>query len=153
MNCKFASPGRRRLGVGLLSVALACFSVGCGPSIGTVSGKVTYKGKPLTSGTVSFLGANNTTVQSPIDSEGKYSVKMAPGAAKITVSVPTPSAVPSGAKMMDPSKMGAPDKAPPSAEAAKEKPIKLPSKYSDGNNTPLTYTVKPGVQEHDISLD
>lgn len=72
----------------LLLFPLFAFTAGCG-SGGSVSGKVTYKGKPVTRGTVQFFpegqGGNYTSM---IESDGSYSIpKIPPGPAKITVIV------------------------------------------------------------------
>jgi hypothetical protein len=152
MNTRLTLAGWFRLGGGILVAALAAIPGACTPATGTVSGKVTYKGKPLTSGTVVFMGDKNVTAQSPIDSEGRYSLKIAAGPAKITVAVPTPVSVPAGQRMMDPSKMGASDKTVEKSKPS-EKPVRIPAKYTDPSGTPLTYTVQSGNQEHDINLD
>src|SRR5690242_8111846 len=71
--------------VGLLAVA------GCGAGRGTVSGKVTYKGKPVVTGTVSVIGSDGIQYAAQITPQGTYSVPDVPaGPAKFTVSSPNP---------------------------------------------------------------
>jgi hypothetical protein len=129
---------------------------GCGTPKGSISGKVTYKGQPLTSGTVTFLGSDNSVATSPIDAEGNYSIaKVAAGPAKITVRPGAAGTMDPRMKGMDPSKMGgAPEgKGGEKGGAAPAKVVKIPDKYSDSDKTPLSYTVTAGAQTHDIKLE
>jgi hypothetical protein len=152
---------------GLLLVAgLLALAVGCGPNYKTramVKGKVTIGGKPLTAGSVMFLGKNNLSGSSAIDKEGNYIVNDAPlGEVRITVSVP--SLPPGGIARM---------KAGPGLAAAKETGsvnpgnpgqkisimgdmpthvVPIPSKYANAETSGLTYTVQSGEQTHDIPL-
>jgi len=81
---------RNRAVVGLasvgLSLALALVTTGCGggdanmPKLGKVSGKVTYKGQPVTSGHIVFTpaagkgGETGQTATGEINSDGTYSM-------------------------------------------------------------------------------
>jgi hypothetical protein len=125
-------------------------SVGCGGSKGDVSGKVTYLGKPLPAGTVTFFGADDRVVgSSQVSDAGDYSMtKVLAGPVKITVTVP--------AAIRDPS-------APPPSKGGKKKEkdpaeeqhmihLDVPAKYRFPNQSGLTYTVQPGPQEHSIDL-
>jgi hypothetical protein len=68
----------------LLWVALLALAAGCGPSTGTISGTVTFKGEPVPSGTVSFLSAGKIAEGEIHD--GLYEVARVPvGDARITV--------------------------------------------------------------------
>ncbi len=133
----------------MISVLLA----GCGgePPKATVTGKVTYKGKTLTMGTVTFMGDGTTALASAaISPEGKYTIKIVPGPVKITVLVPTVVQPPANIKM-DPGKFGSEVK---KANAVKEpEPIRIPGHYADYKKTPLTFTVKAGPQEYEVKLD
>lgn len=117
-----------------LTLALA----GCdgGASKATVAGAVTYKGKPLPTGTIAFIGKDNKVVSAAIESNGRYSVARVPvGPAKISVSTPP---------------------APPKGAAAAGMPVletvSIPAQYNDPEKSGLTYDVKPGAQEHSIDL-
>ena len=130
---------------------------GCGSSGGSIKGKVSYKGKDLPSGTVTFLGANNDVGSSPIAPDGTYAIpKLSVGLAKIAVSVPAPVLVPGGMKM-DPAKMkGGADPTggtgtPPTAPALPR--VKIPERYLNPETSKLTLEVKSGSQVHDIKLD
>jgi hypothetical protein len=70
------------LGFAACGLALTACLVGCGRSGGltAVSGTVTYDGKALEKGLISFVPAdgNGPTAAAPI-TDGKYAVKVAPG--------------------------------------------------------------------------
>src|SRR5262245_19105480 len=75
-----------RLG-GLFLTALAA---GCSPRFGDVSGKVTFQGRPLTTGTITFYDQANGVTSSPIRVDGTYAVhKVRAGSVKIAVAMPT----------------------------------------------------------------
>lgn len=146
----------QRLLLPAIAAGLVALS-GCGPSAGSIQGKVTYKGKDLPSGTVTFLGASNDVVSAPIALDGTYTIpKVSLGLAKVTVSVPVPPSVPGGMKM-DPAKMkGGADPTggtgtPPTAPVGPR--VKIPDLYQNPETSKLTFEVKPGSQSHDIKLD
>jgi hypothetical protein len=134
------------------------FSLGCGGPKGDVSGKVTYQGKPLLGGTVTFFAADNKVVgSSPISADGDYSIAKVPtGEVKITVSAP-------------PFVIGGPNAPPPFMGKATGKPnpqltkeramksqslprVQIPGKYKIPEQSGLTYTVQSGKQEYSIDL-
>lgn len=121
----------------LLLCSLGVFLPACGGSsekkiVSTVSGTVTYKGNPLNSGTVVFLGDKVSFVGN-IDGSGSYKVEN-PAAGSYKVSVTTPGVGPGG------------------ITADGIKPIKIPEKYSSPGTSGLSYTVKEGDQRYDIKL-
>lgn len=146
-----------RLACGCLSLGLLILLVGCkGSSRGAqhaeVTGKVTFKGKPLPGGRISFAdlkkGFASTGV---IDESGNYQIKAPVGEMKISVdnSMLEQRRFGGGAPKMQHPK-------PPGSETD-EAPIKgqyvnLPSQYRDPAASGLSYTVKPGSQTHDIDL-
>jgi Carboxypeptidase regulatory-like domain/Bacterial-like globin len=94
----------------------------------SVEGKVTYKGKPLPSGTITLVGEKGTAVTGAIAEDGSYKLAgLQPGTYKVAVATP---------------KVG-----------EKEPPVKIPEKYSDPEKSGLTYEVKKGKQTFDISLE
>jgi hypothetical protein len=129
-------------------------SAGCGTKSARVTGKVFFDGKPLSRGQVSFVGEDNKVVLATIDREGKYSVQMIPGQAKILVSVPPPfRPLAGGTKTeMDPAKFGVKGSGILDTKNLKIEEIKIPPQYNDLQKTPLSYTVKAGEQEHDIKI-
>lgn len=75
-----AGPARRALFLALAAAPLALLPMGCGnsgPPMARVSGTVTYKGKPVPKGTVSFAamaeGRRNATGQ--LDANGHYQLQ------------------------------------------------------------------------------
>ena len=146
----------RMMAFPLILAGLVALS-GCGPKVGSITGTVTYKGKTLPSGTVSFLGANNEVMSSPIASDGTYTIpKVSVGQAKVTVSMPITPIVPNNMKM-DPAKMkGGADPTggtgtSPTAPAGPK--MKIPPHYQNPETSKLTFDVNPGPQSYDIKLD
>jgi hemoglobin len=89
----------------------------------TVEGKVTFSGKAMDGGTVTFTGAKGGTATGTIGKDGSYKVeKLEPG--EYTVSV---SDQPGGT-------------------------VKVPAKYGDAKTSGLSYEVKKGKQSFDIEL-
>lgn len=74
----------QRVAVWLSCIALGLTSCGCS-GVRTahgkvrVSGKVTYEGRPLGRGTVTFSGKDNLSGMSAIDPYGRYSLQVFPG--------------------------------------------------------------------------
>lgn len=126
--------------------------IGCGSNSGSVTGKVTYKDKPLPGGTVTFVTADKKVSTAVIGSDGTYTInKVTAGPVKIAVyPLAPPQPMMEGTKM-NPGAMGAPaPEAPPAATDSKS--VKLPQQYQDPEKSGLTYTVKSGKQEHNIEL-
>ncbi len=113
---------------------------GCGPAEkADVSGKVRFDGKLMASGTVTFLGSDGARSYSAIGSGGEYSVRgVARGEAKISV-VSHPF-VPSG--IANPGGAAKPD----------DGSIKIPPRYKDAPQSPLSVTVTGPGQKYDIDL-
>src|SRR5437867_840717 len=58
---------------------------------GTVTGTVSYQGKPLPTGKVSFYGPNDQVASAFIEEDGSYEAQSVPlGAVKVAVSTPPP---------------------------------------------------------------
>jgi len=131
----------------LVFFLLAVMAVGCGSKTATISGKVTYQGKPLPGGFVNFIseGPNATTKPSPIQKDGSYSVSGVPiGPAKITVQGVA------SRKFRVPQKM---QNTPGVADAKSDQPeVFVPAWYGIPDQTDLKYDVQPGSQTHDIPL-
>lgn len=143
----------RALAAGLF--LLPVFLTGCGgEQRGTVTGKVLFDGKPLGGGqvTVTFVGETGKVGHGKVDPEGKYMVEIVPGNTKIIISVPEFRTLAGGrVREMDPSKFGAKGSVVKAEERNKALPH-IPAKYGDPKQTPLSYTVKPGSQEHNIEI-
>src|SRR5262245_48654018 len=85
----------------LLAGCLFSLSAGCGPNYkarATVKGKVTFGGKNLTIGSVTFLNKDKMQGSATIDKNGNYVCNDAPiGECTVTVTVPAPPQGPPGA--------------------------------------------------------
>jgi len=124
----------------LLPLLLAT-STGCGPSYGKVSGEVKFSGKPIPTGTISFIpkqkGARAVggTIQN-----GQYSVPLVPvGDVTITVNVPPPP---------PPEK----PKKPVRKKEKKKEDEPVPTRYGDPKSSGLSMTVMAGEQTNNIDL-
>lgn len=146
------------------TLLLALFLSGCNRSSlgseGEVSGKVTYKGKPLPGGQVMFITPQGYTFTSVIDPEGNYKLKVLVGEVRIAVD---------NSMLLNSNKPPAPNiRRPPGIEpppGVKVDDIKqssgatitgtfvpLPEKYRTPDASGLTYTVKSGSQTYNIEL-
>jgi hypothetical protein len=157
-------PGFRYVLAGLLLAG----AVGCNKK-GTVSGKVTYDGKPVLVGTVTFHTEKRQVVAA-IDDNGVYTVTGVPlGEAKITVDTSTAEALrkaPAGPPGGPPKDIKAPkdfqsqiekeggaanQQLKERAERARNTPD-VPTAYTKPDTSGVTLTVKAGSQEFNIDL-
>ncbi len=155
-------------GAGLFALA-ALVLAGCGRPTGSVTGKVTYQGKPLKAGNVAFVTADGgRSFASGLTPEGTYTVPdLLGGEYKVCVETnsfkppaPTGSApvVPKGAKTGPPPGANIPEGYTPSDPAAmaaagmSKKYVPIPPKYAEPGTTDLTYTFKGGSETFDIEL-
>jgi hypothetical protein len=122
----------------LLAVGL---TVGCGggPRYGEVSGTVTYDGKPVEQGSITFLPADGRGPDAGgAIKDGQYTAKKVPsGAMKVVIN---------GAKITGKKKMYD----DPKADWVVTSEELLPKKYNDA--TELKYDVQPGAQTKDFNL-
>jgi hypothetical protein len=152
--------------VGFLALAGALAVAGCGGSTGTITGTVTYQGKPLKGGVVMFTPAGGGgAAVATIGEDGTYTAEKVPvGEATITVDTAflKPAAgrgeMGGNAPKYEPPKEapegGAPAYKPPSdAGANARKYVPIPPKYADPAQSGLKYTVTGGSQKKDIPLD
>jgi hypothetical protein len=132
--------------LGLLPMAL-----GCGSGAPSVSGTVTFAGRPLSSGTVLFHGADGRIEHGMIGEEGRYAIADAPpGDVRITVSAHpvAPAGLPSaGEPPSPPAGFG-----PARTEVRDSSFAAIPPRYRDPEQSGLRYTVRDGAQTHDIDL-
>lgn len=120
-----------------LLLLLALTIVGCGGQpVGKVAGKVTYKGAPVTEGSIIFQNADGTVaLSSNLGPDGSYAVTSAdrdglpPGDYKVAVS---PGKIGSGEAPL----VVAPGEAAP--------PPTIPTKYHSIDTTDLKASVKAG---------
>lgn len=78
------------------------FATGCGdnPNAFSVSGKVTYQGKPIEQGTINFRSADGKLFGGGLQAGGDYEFDLPPGDYQVRVDAPEP--MPSDWKEGDP---------------------------------------------------
>jgi hypothetical protein len=122
-------------------LALVSFGLsGCGGKFGSVSGKVTYQGKTLTSGLVIFVDKDGKVTQpAGIEVDGTYAADNVP-VGQVAVCVET-------------HPLSGGDGGP---NTPKDQPrpryVPLPAKYKDAKQSELTLDVKPGANVYNIEL-
>jgi hypothetical protein len=142
------------------------FALGCSHSKtpSKVFGKVTYKGQPVTAGTVAFhrLGEEQSgSFSFPLKSDGTYSGSCTL-AEEMAVTIDTESANP---KKVTPKYVQRGGKDPSAAymekmkerghvpaETDKGQYVKIPPKYADKTKSPLRVTLKKGENELNFDL-
>jgi hypothetical protein len=125
-----------------LGMVLLPFAAGCGTRMGEVSGTVSYQGKALPSGSVTFFSKDNQVLGSSSIASGKYKVReVPPGPVKITVTTPSFAQSSHGEPL-------AHKDMPPPLES-----IPIPRKYGNVEQSGLFFEIKPGPQTHPIDLD
>jgi len=118
--------------------------MGCSGGTGTVTGTVTYKGKPVPQGIVTFYSPDNRVILSHLQPDGSYAAEeIAVGEVKVSVEAP----------------QGAPPApavpAPPGGPIDPRTQVKvtlLPRRYADPNTSGLTVKVTSGKQVFPIEL-
>jgi len=142
--------------VGILPALALLFVSGCsGSSEGSVSGNVSFEGKPLGNGSVAFVikdkaGKELREVAS-IQPDGSYAIAKVPvGEVTICVETTQPVDLPKENKVKD----GPPQIPMPGGGAGAEKGtyVKIPEKYKDPATSTVKYTVKSGKQKYNIEL-
>jgi hypothetical protein len=162
--------------------ALAFALVGCSRPVGSVTGTVSYNGKPLKGGSVIFISLDGSPGHSADISEtgtfswdrvtaGQYKVcvdtsYLAPNkeanlgaAAAFGKGAPPPTpAIPKGAKTAPPKDANVPEGYTPSDPAAMQgaakakKYVQIPDKYKDADKTDLRFEAKGGAETLTIEL-
>jgi hypothetical protein len=122
---------------------LSVFLTGCGgPHAASVTGTVVYDGQPLTTGAVVFQPVHDGPIAiGDIQSDGSYTLSVGdaagvdPGDYRVTVaaSEPMPEATPEN-----------PQPLPKSL---------IPARYSNADQSGLTFKVEPGSNRFDIKLE
>jgi hypothetical protein len=150
----------------VLPIVLTAF--GCGSRTGEISGKITYKGNPLTvpGGMVTFAHPTKGNFTGNITSEGGYTISNVPmGEVKIAVQSAVRRGKGGGKEVNSVRqkreeimksgqlKMSPEEREKMSPELAPAGPATvIPPSYTDPDKSGLTYTVTSGKQTHDIEL-
>lgn len=128
----------------VLFVAAAGVLAGCapgGPPRGTVEGQVTFKGKPVTEGMITFLGDKGHAGEAKLGPDGRYAITDGGG-------LPVGDYVVTISPLMYEDKSD--PKNPPRTMVEKNAPD-IPEKYRRQGGSPFKKTVKAG--KNDINLD
>lgn len=135
----------------LMAVSVLVFTAGCGAKVATVSGKVTYQGKPVVYGVVSIIGPDGITQSGSIEPDGSFTVRgVGVGEGKVAVtSMKPPDGTGSKAKGVGRDAPGDDERKPAEPDpAASPEVIKnwfpIPAKYGDHKQSGLTVTVGDG---------
>lgn len=135
---------RNRVGVSTCLTVVVLAAAGCAPSRATLSGKVTMRGKPITAGTVVFVGANNQIATGKLDEEGRYVAQRVPmGSLKVAVQTLRPKQLQTMAEQSK-GASGLPNRL--------KNLVPVPQKYADPETSGLTCEVNQSQLEHDIDL-
>jgi len=132
----------------LLSLIFAS-SAGCGAGGGTVTGRVSYRDQPVTSGTVLLYTEGGAVHSCLIGADARYCLTDVPlGAARMAVV--THGEVPAGLQSAPPK--GHPPY--PGVEAAPPRcpHVLIPARYADPDSAGLRLTIRAGEQAFDIAL-
>lgn len=148
---------RRSAALFICSLGLL-FSAGCGGSsglqpegpTGTVTGKVTWKGAPLTSGTVTFVNAQQgLAFPATIGPDGGYSLS-GPFGTAIPVGDYQVGVAPAQTQM-DPAALMQPMGQPEGVQPAQDSPGEIPLKFRSPDMSGIIKTVAEGA--NDITVD
>ncbi len=141
---------KTRLIAALLSSTLLAGAGGCSKTA-TVTGKVTYQGRPVLYGSVIFLNADKTARSAAIAADGSYRIEgLLPGAVRIAVISHDPA---KGRSVVRGHKSAQPEKnpgGPPSPPMAGWFP--LPPRFESPATSGLDCDVVSGQVSHDIDL-
>jgi hypothetical protein len=129
----------------LAAFVLTAFTTpGCDRCPATVSGKVTLSGRPVTAGTVLFLGAEHQIATGRLDAEGRYLVPHVPtGIVKVAVLTLRPQQLRAAGYR--------PKDAPP-LHSRLTTLVPVPEKYHSPETSGLTCDIRSTRQEYDIAL-
>jgi hypothetical protein len=123
----------------------------------SISGKVTYNGKPMPGGSITFIpvegGGGGTARIDPKD--GSYELPNLPvGKMKIGVTANREPAMPGGKRGYGPPKdSGAPSEAMKGAsDSTGGQSVVISPEFTDPQGSPLEFEVKPGKNTHDVEV-
>jgi hypothetical protein len=156
---------KRTSGLCVLALFLLVGTSGCLKS-GKITGKVTYDGKPVTVGIVSFHPDKGKAVETEIAEDGTFTLEKVP-AGPGTFTVSTSAQAKERKNLRQGMQMPGGGKGPPGGMAKEleemqeenkkrlarlEKMVEVPEKYSKKEESGQTYTATSGEQEHNIDL-
>jgi hypothetical protein len=131
------------------ALALAVLAAaGCGGKGTELSGKVTFKGKPIVYGTVTVIGADGLPRAGTIEPDGSYRVAgIGPGPARVAVSSPPPPGAgpPPRPAVQDPQDEKPPPLTPPPADPqVVQNWFPIPDRFADPDRSEIKTEVGSG---------
>jgi len=147
----------RYLLVSLFCLLLGVVAIsGCSGGLSTVSGKVTYKDKPVTTGSVQFMGNDGNPAVADINSDGTYTLKIRPGDFRVAITSVDKAKEEERQKKMkewrESAKGGTGPRTPPPIDRNAPSISLIPEKYNTFDNSTLTATVKSGTNK-DVNFE
>ncbi len=137
-------------GFGLVLIVLA--AIFSGPSRATITGRVSFQGKPVIWGSVVVVGADGRIASGKIESDGTYRVEdAATGPVSLGVISRDP-LVQNWASNIKATRSRPTAKAFTASPVDRKKWFPLPLHYEDPAQSGLTAKLKRGGNEHDIQL-
>lgn len=119
-----------------LAVAAGCSQ---GVKKVTVKGTVSYKGQPVRSGILQFVGADGSYSAAVVQPDGTFLITdVVPGEVRVGVQE-----APSGGESSDPR----------ADKGGKTPDVPLPVKYKNPQTSGLSYTITPDTKQLDIHLE
>jgi hypothetical protein len=137
-------------------ILLTLGTVGCA-SRGDLSGKVSYQGKPLASGSVLLVRAGAIPMTTRIEEDGSYHFTDVPvGEVKLAVFSPDPAQEAEARKKAEEKRLSSSEKPlpplPPLPEIDRSKWFAIPIEYRDVEHSGLRITINGGPNSHPIEL-
>jgi hypothetical protein len=144
MNHHPRRPCAFRTGLAFLVLAALLVPAGCaGKKAATVSGKVTYRGRPVPLGAIYFHGSNDQMAMGLLHEDGSFTVTDVPlGQVKALVRAQDPGVY--AQQLTGPAGV-----APKTAPAAF---VAVPDKYADLNTTDLVFTIAGETRDLEVDL-
>ncbi|VTS00021.1 hypothetical protein [Tuwongella immobilis] len=139
-------PTRMRLLMVFPLLVLACGILGCEQPLprGKITGQLTYQGKAIQYGTVTFFGPDNLTYMADIEPDGSFAINEVPqGKLAVCVQQPPPRPQPRPQSLPRAGGLGSPESkdAARKESAPKEFPQpgpRLPAQFADAKTSGLT---------------
>jgi hypothetical protein len=140
-------PIQERRCIGKLGSLVVLLSLaGCSRPVGQVTGQVFYNGQPLSSGTVTFKGADGYKAHSVIGPQQTYFFDNVP-VGRVSIAFESHNRVPSGFGTVK-----VPAQIPQPKSDAPVPVVPVPDKYKNPEESGLSHAVTPGKQVHNINL-
>jgi hypothetical protein len=137
----------------LLLLVLPLLAAGCGGGKGTVNGQVSYQGKPLPLGTISFISdVGRHDVANALIKDGQYTANdVSAGPNKVTVVTIDPDQ--SGGGAAGETASGGKDMPVAAGKKHSKNYVQIPERYANPEKSGLNLDVHTGEQPYDVKLE